>query len=103
MIVAHLIRTSPRWQNINVCVKMVVASEEAAIGTRENLKNILLEMRVAFDYDIIVSQGRRFWDILEAESKDSTMVMMGLKVPDENFSDYYEQLKENTKVIKNKV
>ena len=103
MIVAHLIRTSPRWQNINVCVKMVVASEEAAIGTRENLKNILLEMRVAFDYDIIVSQGRRFWDILEAESKDSTMVMMGLKVPDDDFSNYYKQLKENTKAIKNKV
>ena len=103
MIIAHLIRTSPRWQNIEVCVKMVVASEEAAKGTRENLKNILIEMRVAFDYDIIVSEGRRFWDILETESKDSTMVMMGLKVPDENFADYYKQLKINTKAIANKV
>ena len=82
---------------------MVVASEEAAKGTRENLKNILIEMRVAFDYDIIVSEGRRFWDILETESKDSTMVMMGLKVPDENFADYYKQLKINTKAIANKV
>ena len=103
MIIAHLIKTSPRWQKIKVCVKMVVASEEAAKGTRENLKSILLEMRVAFDYDIIVSGGRRFWDILEEESKDSTMVMMGLKVPDESFSEYYKQLKENTKAITNKV
>ena len=103
MIIAHLIKTSPRWQNIEVCVKMVVASEEAAKGMRENLKNILIEMRVAFDYDIIVSKGRRFWDILEGESKDSTMVMMGLKVPDENFADYYKQLKVNTSAIKNKV
>ena len=103
MIVAHLISTSPRWQNIQICVKMVVASEEASKGTRENLKNILFEMRVAFDYDIIVSNGRKFWDILEQESKDSTMVMMGLKEPDENFSDYYQQLKNNTKTIRNKV
>ena len=103
MIIAHLINTSPRWQNIKVCVKMVVASEEAAKGTRENLKKILLEMRVAFDYEIIVSKGRKFWDILEEESKESTMVMMGLKVPDENFADYYRQLKVNTKTIKNKV
>ena len=103
MIIAHLIKTSPRWQNIQVCVKMVVASEEAAKGTRENLKKILLEMRVDFDYEVIVSQGRRFWDILQEESKDSTMGMMGLKVPDEDFAAYYKQLKENTKAIKNKV
>lgn len=103
MIIAHLISTSPRWQNIKVCVKMVVASEEAAKGTRENLKKILLEMRVGFDYDIIVSGGRRFWDILEEESRDSTMVMMGLKVPDEDFANYYKQLKINTGAITNKV
>jgi hypothetical protein len=103
MIIAHLIKTSPRWQNIEVCVKMVVASEEAAKGTRENLKKILMEMRVAFDYEIIVSEGRKFWDILEAESKESTMVMMGLKVPDENFADYYKQLKSKTKAIAKKV
>ena len=103
MIIAHLISTSPRWQNIRVCVKMVVASEEAAKGTRENLKKILLEMRVGFDYDIIVSGGRRFWDILEEESRDSTMVMMGLKVPDEDFANYYKQLKINTGAITNKV
>ncbi len=103
MIIAHLISTSPRWQNIKVCVKMVVASEEAAKGTRENLEKILLEMRVAFDSDVIVSHGRKFWDILEEESRDSTMVMMGLKVPDQNFCGYYKQLKENTKAIKNKV
>ena len=56
MIIAHRRSTRPRWQNIKVCVKMVVASEEAAKGTRENLKKILLEMRVGFDYDIIVSE-----------------------------------------------
>ena len=103
MIIAHLLSTSPRWRNINVCVKMVVASEEAANGTRENLKKILLEMRVGFDYEVIVSKGRTFWDILELESQESTMVMMGLKVPDENFNDYYKQFKLNTRAIKNKV
>lgn len=103
MIIAHLIKTSPRWQNIQVCVKMVVASQEAAKGTRENLKKILIEMRVDFDYEVIVSQGRRFWNILQEESKDSTMVMMGLKVPDEDFAAYYKQLKENTSGITNKV
>ena len=103
MIIAHLIKTSPRWDNIEVCVKMVVPTEEAAKGTRENLKSILLEMRVDFTFDIIVSGGRRFWDILEQESQESTMVMMGLKTPDDDFANYYKQLKINTQGIPNKV
>ena len=103
MIIAHLIKTSPRWDNIEVCVKMVVPTEEAAKGTRENLKSILLEMRVDFTFDIIASGGRRFWDILEQESQESTMVMMGLKTPDDDFANYYKQLKINTQGIPNKV
>ena len=103
MIIAHLIKTSPRWDNISVCVKMVVTTEEAAKGTRENLKSILQEMRVDFSFDIIVSGGRKFWDILEQESHESTMVMMGLKAPDDDFAAYYKQLKTNTSAITNKV
>ena len=103
MIIAHLIKTSPRWRRISVCVKMVVATEEAAKGTRENLKSILHEMRVDFNSEIIVSAGRPFWDILQQESQDSTMVMMGLKTPDNDFANYYKQLKANTQAIKNKV
>ena len=103
MIIAHLIKTSPRWDKIDICVKMVVATEEAAKGTRENLKSILLEMRVDFNFDIIVSGGRNFWDILQQESQDSTMVMMGLKTPDQDFATYYKQLKINTSAITNKV
>lgn len=103
MIIAHLIKTSPRWRRISVCVKMVVATEEAAKGTRENLKSILHEMRVDFNSEIIVSAGRPFWDILQQESQDSTMVMMGLKTPDDDFANYYKQLKVNTQAIKNKV
>ena len=103
MILAHLIKTSPRWEQIEVCVKMVVPTKEAAIGTRENLKNILEKMRVNFDYEIIVSEGRRFWDILEEESRDSSMVMMGLKEPDDDFDNYYKQLKINTQGVQNKV
>lgn len=103
MIIAHLIKTSPRWREINVCVKMVLPNEESAKGACENLRKIIDEMRISFQYKVIVSNNRSFWDIFAEESKDSTMVMMGLKTPDENFSDYYKKFKENTKAIKNKI
>lgn len=103
MIMAHMIKTSPRWHNINVCVKMVVSTEEAVDGVRNNLQEILSNIRVDFSHKIIVSNGREFWDILESESHDSTMVMMGLKEPDEQFYDYYSNLVNKTKSIPNKL
>lgn len=103
MIIGHLIKSSPHWRNTNVCVKMVVSSKEALEGTRKYLQNILDKMRVSFEHDVIVSNGKKFWEIINEESKDSTMVMMGLKTPDKNYSEYYQQLKNNTQSIKNKV
>lgn len=103
MIMAHLIKSSPHWRNINVCVKMVVSSDEAVESTREFLQDILDTMRVSFNHKVIVSHGKKFWEIINEESKDSTMVMMGLKAPDNNYTEYYRQLKDNTQPIKNKV
>ncbi len=103
MIVAHMIKTSPRWRNINIRVKMVVDSEAAVEPARENLQMILNQIRVDFSHHVIVADGRNFWDIMEAESDDSSMVMIGLKEPDDDFHNYYTGLKEKTKSIKNKL
>ena len=82
---------------------MAVPTEEAANGARQNLTNILTEMRVGFNTHVLISNGRNFWNILKEESADSDMVMIGLKHPDEEFSAYYRILKENTKDIPNKI
>jgi amino acid transporter len=103
MILSHLVKSSPHWLHVDVCIKMVVPTEEAAKGARKNLTNILAGMRIDFRTQIIVSNKRIFWDILNEESAKSEMVMLGLKAPDDDFSNYYKQLKENTKSIKNKI
>ncbi|MDA3954415.1 MAG: amino acid permease [Bacteroidales bacterium] len=103
MILSYLVKSSPHWLHVDVCIKMVVPTEEAAQGARKNLTNILASMRIGFKTQVIVSNGRIFWDILNVESANSDMVMLGLKTPDSDFSNYYKQLKENTKDIKNKI
>ncbi|NOQ24088.1 MAG: amino acid permease [Bacteroidales bacterium] len=103
MILSHLVKSSPHWLHIDVCIKMVVPTEEAAKGARKNLTNILASMRIGFRTQVIVSNKKIFWDILNEESAKSDMVMLGLKAPDEDFSKYYKQLKENTRSIKNKI
>jgi amino acid transporter len=103
MILSHLVKSSPHWLHVEVCIKMVGPTEEAAKGARKNLTDILAGMRIGFKTQVIVSNGKIFWDILNEESAACDMVMLGLKAPDEDFSNYYKQLKENTKNIKNKV
>jgi len=103
MILGYLMKNSPHWQHVNICIKMAVPSEEAANGARQNLTNILTKMRVGFNTNVLISNGRNFWNILKEESADSDMVMIGLKHPDKEFSAYYRLLKENTKDIPNKI
>lgn len=103
MIVGHMMKTSPRWRDVEICVKMVVDSPEAVEIAKSNLEQIITKIRVDFDHKVIVSDGRKFWDILDQESQNSTMVMMGLREPDDNFADYYTDLKHKTHNIKNKL
>jgi len=103
MILGYLMHNSPYWPNITVNIKMVVKTKEAATGAERNLKEILSGMRVNFNTKVLVSKGQVFWDILKKESANSDLVMLGLKTPDKNFSEYFEHLKENTKSLKKKI
>ncbi len=103
MILGYLMHNSPYWNNIKINIKMVVNSKEAAQGASTNLKNRLTGMRVNFNTDVIVSNGEKFWDILSRESSASDLVMLGLKTPDDNFANYFEKLKENTKELQKKI
>ncbi|MFC2150969.1 Na-K-Cl cotransporter [Bacteroidota bacterium] len=103
MILGYLMHNSPYWSNIKINIKMVVKTDEAAHMAQTNLKEMLSSMRVNFNTKVLVSKGESFWNILKHESSNSDLVMLGLKTPDENFTDYFEKLKENTNSIKKKI
>jgi solute carrier family 12 (sodium/potassium/chloride transporter), member 2 len=103
MILGYLMYGSPYWQNIKINIKMVVATDEAALMAQDNLSEMFSKMRVDFNIKVLVSNGGNFWDILKTESANSDLVMLGLKTPDKDFSDYFEKLKENTKQLKQKI
>jgi hypothetical protein len=103
MILGYLMYNSPYWQNIKINIKMVVATNEAALLTQQNLSEMFSKMRVDFNIKVLVSNGDTFWNILKTESSDSDLVMLGIKSPDEDFSNYFEKLKENTKDLKKKI
>jgi hypothetical protein len=84
---------------------MVVPNKEAYQGAKDNLDKIFEEMRTGFNYQILIAEGRNFWEIMAEESQKSDLIMMGLAVPEEEgaFEDYYVSLKERTKSLPTKV
>ncbi len=103
MILGYLMHISPYWQNIKITIKMAVATDEAVLIAQNNLTSMLTNMRVNFNTKVLVLKGENFWNILKRESATSDLVMLGLKVPDENFGDYFEKLKEDTKDLNKKI
>ncbi len=103
MILGYMIQSSPHWHKVNIHVKMVVATQKAALETEKNLNQLLAKMRVNFSRTIIVSNGKSFFDILATQSVDTHLVILGLKQPDEQFSDYFNNLKLKTRSIPRKL
>ncbi len=103
MILGYLMYNSPYWRDIQINIKMLVKSDEAAKLAQKNLTDLLSGMRVNFRTKVLVSKNESFWSILKIESSNSDLVMFGLKTPDDNFAEYFDCLKENTKSLKRKI
>jgi len=97
VILSWLISTSLEWRGSTVTVKMVVPSESASVGARANLENILHAARTNALAEVIVAEGRSFWDIIRESSSSADLVFLGMAEPDDGFEAYYGQLQENTR------
>jgi amino acid transporter len=92
MILAYLMNSSLHWRNSEVHIKMVVQNDEAAEVTKQNIEQILEEIRIEAFVDIIAANGESFDTILRETSSDADLIFMGLAAPDENFEAYYEKV-----------
>ncbi len=97
VILSWLVSTSLQWRGSTVTVKMVVPTESASVGARANLENILHASRTNALTEVIVSEGRPFWDIIRESSASADLVFIGMAEPGHDFDAYYRQLQENTR------
>ena len=103
MIMGYLLKNGFEWRDAEIMVKMAVPTTEAAKKAEENLSAMITKMRTGFRYKVIVLGKQSFWDILQRESVDSDLIMMGMGLPDQGFATYYSGLKEHTKNLPTKV
>lgn len=103
IVMAHMLKRSREWSDADLTIKMVVANKAAAIGAEQNLANMIKKMRSNASYEIIISGGRSFPEILANSSSEADLVFLGLKEPDDEYVEYYSQLQAKTSSLKNKV
>lgn len=95
IILALLLQRNPSWRKSKVCVKGVVATEILKQEKIEELKNLALKKRLAFDIDILVSvQPEEYIELIKIFSKDAGMVFLSLRAPhvDESLDAYANYL-----------
>lgn len=96
IILSWLLSTSIEWRGSKVTIKMVVPTPAAAEGARVNLDEILLASRTGARAEVLVSDGKPFWEIVKESSLSADLVFLGMAAPDDDFQSYYSQLQERS-------
>ncbi|MGD1712742.1 amino acid permease [Dapis sp. BLCC M172] len=96
LLLAYLLRTDMDWRNAEVHLKLVVPEESAAQATQANVDSVIQNLRIGASSQVLVSQGRPFYDILHESSQDADLIFLGIRTPGENFTEYYQDLQSKT-------
>jgi hypothetical protein len=92
LLLAYLLRTDIDWRNAEIYLKLVVPEEVAAQPTQANVDSLIRDLRISAKPQILVSNGRPFYDILHESSQNADLIFLGIRTPGENFTEYYEDL-----------
>ena len=96
LILGWLLGTSLEWRGATVTIKMVVPTHQAAEGAHHNLERILQSSRTGARMEVLVSEGRPFWDVLSESSESADLVFLGMAQPNDEYTTYYSRLQEQT-------
>jgi len=102
IILAYLIQSNPDWWKSTVTLKMIVKDAKARDGAEENLRSIIERLRTGFHFEVIVSEGRPFHEIIAASSSACDLVFLGMARPgddEEQFKLYFNNYQDRIRKL----
>lgn len=96
LLLGYLLRTDIEWRNAEIYLKLVVPEQAAVQPTQANVDSVIRNLRIRAVSQILVSNGRPFYDILHESSQNADLIFLGIRTPGENFTQYYEDLQSKT-------
>lgn len=92
LLLAYLLSSDIDWREAIVTLKLVVADEASAQPARENVNNLVKELRLGVQVAVIVGGERPFPQILCESSQPADLIFLGLPQPKEDFVRDYERI-----------
>jgi len=91
LMMAHLIRRHPSWEDSTIRVLRLMDGEEGRKDARDHLGRFLKNVRVEAEPVVLVRADPRepFNDILKKTSGERDLVFMGMRVPEMNELNHY--------------
>lgn len=98
LLMAYLLKSDIEWRRVQIFLKLMVPDAAAAETTRENVDRLISEVRIDAISQVLVSEGRSFYDLLHESSRDADLIFLGMARPadDFDFRAYYENLQTRT-------
>lgn len=98
IVMAYLLQHSVNWQNAEVNIKMMMRSEQATVGARENLAKMIDQMRLKVKMEVLNEPNRDFYQVLHESSAGADLIFLGMAEPQdpEKFTQYYRALQAKT-------
>jgi amino acid transporter len=98
LLMADLLRSTIRWRNADIFLKLVVPDDAAAEAAHVNLEQIVQELRISAITKVLVANGRPFDDILRESSAFADLIFLGMASPSlvDDYPAYYAALQQRT-------
>lgn len=99
LLLAYLLRSDIRWREASIYLKLVVNHQSAVSPARDNLNQLMAELRISAIPQVIVADGRSFDRILQQTSRNADLIFLGMATPDEHFIEHYESLQKKVATL----
>jgi len=102
-ILAYLLKSSFQWSGVEVRLKMVVPTDDAARDATANIREIVDQMRTGATLEVLVAGERSFGEILRDSSGDADLILLGLAEPGDDFAGYLAGVRERCRGLPTQV
>lgn len=101
LTLAYQLKTSQEWDGAQLWIKTIVDTEEERAEHIKQVNNFLGEANIDARVEVYLKDDRCPHDIIREESQHSSIVFLGMRIPDDDesvddYSAYYSQLMTNT-------
>ncbi|MFH1025509.1 MAG: Na-K-Cl cotransporter, partial [Nitrospirota bacterium] len=101
LALAHLLRTSPLWQNTGLMLKTIIYSSKDKDDVELGLRQFIEQGRIDADVKTVVEWESGIFDTIAMNSREADFVFIGLRRPDaqeteEAYSEYIKTIMQKT-------